>query len=68
MSNALFWVVTHGVVVIPNRLFGTPYSSHLHGSRILTREDGTPTLPHKLSRRVQAKIYFTFMVTVHSIV
>jgi len=33
MTTALFWVITHTVVVIPYRRFGTIYRSYFQGSR-----------------------------------
>jgi len=30
-ENAIFWGVTHRVVLIPYRRFGTTYRSHFHG-------------------------------------
>ena len=34
MKSALFWDITHRMVTIPYRRFGTTYESHLKGQEI----------------------------------
>jgi len=44
LRTALFWVITHRVVVISYRPFRKSYRYYPQGSRILKPEDGTDSL------------------------
>ena len=53
LRNALFWVITLRILVIPCRRFGTTYRSHLQRSRTqssFTIEDGTDRLSRNVGK------------------
>jgi hypothetical protein len=50
--SRLFWDITWRSVVIVYRRLGTTYRSHLHGSRVLTSEDGTDTLSRNAGKQL----------------
>jgi hypothetical protein len=52
MRSALFWDITWRRMVIVYRRFRTTYRSHLHGSKLLIREDGTDTLSRNIGKQL----------------
>jgi hypothetical protein len=50
MTSAFFWVITRGRMVIPYRLLGTMYRSHLQGSRNPRRNETSVKVYHSKLR------------------